>query len=415
MSSSAEINQKPEHTEINDGHEPENRFNSIFEYNRSLFQSSDDAYRESNMLSLVPKYSYPSDESIFEMKETIKELMRHPKGVFLFDDEPRAIGLKLASIDLMNTPKNRKKMYGAFIDAIEPNHISGVILSEEILCYSLDPSAALLESLAWKGILYGVRVDKGVGPLSGKFRDECRTDGLDQLLERLSAYKELGCKFAKWRSVFRISDTTPTHLGLSVNCYAIGKFAAIAQSLNLVSIIEIELISFKTSFLIEHSSKILEKVLVAVLKTLCDFNISIETIIIQTSIPQCTLGCRSGKITTKGLAQTLLNCLKRSLPTATGGITILSGGMSEDLASVTFSTLMYIKDKFSPWPITYAFGKALTHSAFRVWDQEACEVAQEQFRKRVAANALARTGRYKSGTAITVAMNDDLPMHELVH
>ncbi|CAH1389592.1 unnamed protein product [Nezara viridula] len=414
MPSSADISKLIADADENEG-DSDVRFSTVGEYNKSVFAASVNGYKDMMMLSLVPKDPYPSDDSIFEMKDVIENLMCHPKGIFLYDDEPRAIGLILASLDLMNTIKNRKTMYSAFLDAMEPTHISGVILSEEILDYSVEPSVSLLDTLSSKGVLFGVRVDKGVGPLSGKYRDECRTDGLDQLVQRLSSYKKVGCKFAKWRSVFRISDTTPSHLALSVNCNAIGKFSAITQSLSLVPIIEIELISFKTSFIIEQSAKILEKVLIAVVKTLSDFNISIETTIIQTSMPHCTIGCRTGKITTKYLAQTFLNCLKRSLPTATGGVSILSGNMSEDLASVTFSTLMYIKDKYSPWPITFAFGKALTHSAIQVWDQEACKDAQDQFRKRVAANALARTGRYKSGAAVTVAMHDDLPMDELVH
>lgn len=57
----------------------------------------------------------------------------------------------------------------------------------------------------------------------------CRRAGLDGLSERCAQYKKDGADFAKWRSVLKISDTTPSQLAIMENANVLARYASICQ------------------------------------------------------------------------------------------------------------------------------------------------------------------------------------------
>ena len=77
----------------------------------------------------------------------------------------------------------------------------------------------LPELAAHRGIVSGIKVDTGKVALTHEPGDEI-TQGLDGLAKRLSAYKEQGARFAKWRAVYNISDTLPSRLAIEANARA---------------------------------------------------------------------------------------------------------------------------------------------------------------------------------------------------
>lgn len=48
-----------------------------------------------------------------------------------------------------------------------------------------------------KGVLAGIKTDKGLAPIPGSPR-ETTTRGMDTLLERSKGYYQQGARFAKW-------------------------------------------------------------------------------------------------------------------------------------------------------------------------------------------------------------------------
>ncbi|MCH1932221.1 fructose-bisphosphate aldolase, partial [Shewanella sp. A25] len=94
-------------------------------------------------------------------------------------------------------------------DTALSDYISGVILFHETVYQKTDDGTTFPELLKSKGIIPGIKVDKGVVPLFGS-EDECTTQGLDDLAERCAQYKRDGCHFAKWRCVFNIGKNTPS-------------------------------------------------------------------------------------------------------------------------------------------------------------------------------------------------------------
>src|SRR5215813_14232475 len=92
-----------------------------------------------------------------------------------------------------------------------------------------------------RGLLPGIKVDTGAKPLAGS-RDETITEGLDGLRDRLSEYRSMGARFAKWRAVIHITDTLPSAACVSANANALARYAALAQEQGLVPIVEPEVL-----------------------------------------------------------------------------------------------------------------------------------------------------------------------------
>ena len=78
-----------------------------------------------------------------------------------------------------------------------------------------------------------------------------------------------------------------------------------------------------------------------------------------------------------------------ALPPAVTGITFLSGGQSEEEASINLNALN------KPWALTFSYGRALQASALKAWGgkKENLKAAQEQYIKRALANSLACQGQ----------------------
>ena len=63
-------------------------------------------------------------------------------------------------------------------------------------------------------------------------------------------------------------------------------------------------------------------------------------------------------MTAQDIAKATIQTLERTVPSAVPGITFLSGGMSEEEASVNLSVMNSIPRK-GPWSLTFSYGRAL--------------------------------------------------------
>ena len=63
------------------------------------------------------------------------------------------------------------------------------------------------------------------------------------------------------------------------------------------------------------------------------------------------------------IAKATIRTLERTVPSAVPGITFLSGGMSEEEASVNLSVMNSVPRK-GPWSLTFSYGRALQQVFF---------------------------------------------------
>lgn len=72
-----------------------------------------------------------------------------------------------------------------------------MILFEETLLQSDGDGVPFVQVLNGKGVLAGVKTDKGLSPIAESPR-ETTTRGMETLLERSKGYYQQGARFAKW-------------------------------------------------------------------------------------------------------------------------------------------------------------------------------------------------------------------------
>lgn len=145
------------------------------------------------------------------------------------------------------------------------------------------------------------------------------------------------------------------------------------------------------------SQKITEKVLAAVFKALNDKGVLLEGALLKPNM--VTYGQEHADRKSNHVqenAYRTLQALSRTVPPALAGIVFLSGGQSEEEASLNLNAINSIKEIRAPWFLTFSFGRALQNTAVKTWSgkDENFEAASKAFLVRAKANGEAQLGKY---------------------
>ena len=97
------------------------------------------------------------------------------------------------------------------------------------------------------------------------------------------------------------------------------------------------------------------------------------------------------------VAAMTVRTLERSVPASVPGIVFLSGGLSEEAASV-YLNHMNIIDRKAKWNLGFSYGRALQHSCLKQWAGSNIEAGQAALLARARANSEASLGRYVAGS-----------------
>ncbi|GFS80494.1 fructose-bisphosphate aldolase A, partial [Nephila pilipes] len=221
---------------------------------------------------------------------------------------------------------------------------------------------------------------------------------LDDLGSRCAEYYKLGCRFAKWRCVLKIRDHTPSPLNILENANVLARYATECQKNGIVPIVEPEILPDGDHDL-ERCQKVTEKVLAAVYKALSDHHVYLEGTLLKPNMVTPGQSC-SKKYAPQDVAKATVTALQRTVPAAVPGITFLSGGQSEEEASIHLDALNKYPGK-KPWALTFSYGRALQASALKAWagKNESVKAGQDEFIKRAKACSEASLGKYGGGVA----------------
>ena len=205
------------------------------------------------------------------LRKSARELAISPKGILAADESIPTMGKRLSAIKVENSEENRQK-YRTLLcttPGIE-QYISGMILNEETVFQKAPDGTFLVDKLIDRGILAGVKVDKGLKLLPGEL-SQTVTQGLDDLDARCEQFYKQGCRFTKWRAVFFVQEdasgfmVTPSNLAIEENATILARFASISQMNGLVPIVEPEVL-MDGDISIDAASQASESVLAAVVK-----------------------------------------------------------------------------------------------------------------------------------------------------
>jgi len=236
-----------------------------------------------------------------------------------------------------------------------------------------------------------------VKPLAGT-NGETYTQGHDDLDKRCAKYYEMGCRFAKWRAVLKIGANEPSELSIQENARGLARYAAICQENGIVPIVEPEIL-MDGDHSIERCAQVSEKVFGAVVKALNDQNILLEGCLLKPNM--IVQGqAHTKKANAQEIASWTLRVLQRTIPPAMQGIMFLSGGQSEEEASLNLSAMNAMQTK-KPWFVSFSYARALQLSAANTWvgKEENVAAAREKFLARLKANSEAQLGKYGGGAA----------------
>jgi len=333
-----------------------------------------------------------------ELAETAAKIAGPGKGILAVDESTKTIGKRLQSIGIENTEENRRDYRGLLFSAPGlGKYISGAILYEETLYQSDKNGKQFVKTLQEQGIYPGIKVDTGLQPLPGADPIETWCTGLDGLKERAANYYAQGARFAKWRAVLQITETCPSALSLQENAWGLARYARACQESGLVPIVEPEIL-MDGDHNIDRTAAVQEKVLAAVYKALNDNGVFLEGSLLKPSMTVPGAECTE-PVSKEKIAEYTIRTLERTVPPAVPGITFLSGGLSEEEASIYLNTMNTLKRK-GPWSVTFSYGRALQQSTLKTWAGKAENVvaAQNALLARAQANSEANLGKYVAGS-----------------
>ncbi len=295
-----------------------------------------------------------------------------------------------------NSRENRKKFRQMLFEAKGlGQYISGCILFEETLYEKKADGTSFVQLLANEGIVTGIKVDKGQALIMGAAPLETSTEGLDGLAKRCQEYYKAGARFAKWRAVIVIDAASgaPTQLAIDEQTRGLARYASICQENGLCPIVEPEVLMDGTHS-IEVSADVTERVWHSQIKALYDHHLLMEGLLLKPNM------VRSGaeaahQASMAEVAVHTLRVLQRTIPPAIPGVTFLSGGMSEEEATVALNELNRVPGK-RPWNLSFSYGRALQATVLKVWKGQDANwaAAQESLLVRARANSMAQQGMY---------------------
>ena len=333
--------------------------------------------------------------NVEELKSVAQAIVAKQKGVLAADESSPTIKKRFDSIKVESTEENRRRYREILFTTpgIEKN-VGGVILFDETLRQSTKdgiPFAKLLDS---RGIVPGIKVDKGAKALALYPGDKV-AEGLDGLRERLLEYKQLGAKFAKWRAVIEIDEhKIPSAYAIHANAHALARYAALCQELDIVPIVEPEVL-MDGAHSIERCEIVTSRVLEAVFAELDAHRVLFEGMLLKPNMVIPGKKCAQ-QATAQQIAEATMRCFARYVPAAVPGVVFLSGGQSDVEATENLNAMNAMGAH--PWQVSFSYGRALQAPVLAAWkgQESNAAAAQQALQKRCRLNGLARDGKYAS-------------------
>ncbi|NIO43346.1 MAG: fructose-bisphosphate aldolase class I [Burkholderiales bacterium] len=332
--------------------------------------------------------------NIDQLKVVAQQIVAPQKGVLAADESSPTIKKRFDSINLESTEEHRRR-YRELLFTTEgiEQYVGGVILFDETLRQTTRDGTPFPELLSRRGIVPGIKVDKGAKPLA-QYPGERVTEGLDGLRDRLAEYRQLGAKFAKWRAVIDIDeDDIPSQFGVVANAHALARYAALCQEADIVPIVEPEVL-MDGGHDIARCEVVTSNVLEEVFTQLDAHRVVFDGILLKPNMVIAGKKCPR-QASVEEVAEATMRCLNRYVPAAVPGIVFLSGGQSAEDATDHLNAMNTMG--VHPWQVSFSYGRALQAPVLAAWKGQEASFAEAQkaFFKRCKLNGLARDGVYE--------------------
>ena len=331
--------------------------------------------------------------SLDNIEEIASFIVADGKGILAADESNPTCGKRFDSIGVESTEENRRDYREMlFRSKGMKGNIGGVILFDETIRQSSVDGSLLRDLISEQGALPGIKVDKGLQPIED-CPGETVTVGLDGLDERLKEYASMGAKFTKWRAVINIGDSIPTDKCIDANMDALADYAKCAQDNGMVPIVEPEVL-MDGDHNIEECYQATERSLKSLFSHLEKKGVNIKGTLLKPNM--VTSGKdNSNQASIDEVAKKTLDCLIKNVPAELPGVTFLSGGQSDILATAHLDAMNKIGG-FS-WKLSFSYGRALQAPSLKAWGgkSENVFISQDELSHRAEMNKLASLGQWE--------------------
>ena len=332
--------------------------------------------------------------SLNSLEEIASYIVSEGKGILAADESNPTCGKRFDSIGVESTEDNRRDYREMlFRSSGMDGNIGGVILFDETIRQDAKDGTPLVDIISKQGALPGIKVDKGLQPIGDT--EETVTVGLDGLDERLKEYASMGAKFTKWRAVIKIGNNMPTDECIDANMKALADYAKLVQDNGMVPMVEPEVL-MDGSHSIDDCYSATDRSLKSLFRHLEECGVNIKGTILKPNM--VTSGSTaSEQAGIEEVAKKTLDCLMANVPSDLPGITFLSGGQSDILATAHLDAMNKIGG-FS-WKVSFSYGRALQAAALKAWmgKPENMFISQDALSHRAKMNKLASLGEWDHG------------------
>ena len=330
-----------------------------------------------------------------KLEATAREMVASGRGILAMDESTGTCSSRFEKLGVVSTEQNRLSYRQMLVTAPGiSDYISGAILFDETIRQKVNGEIPFASYLDRIGIVPGIKVDKGAKVLAGH-PEEKVTEGLDGLRERLEEYVTLGARFAKWRAVITIGDGIPTDACIMANAHALARYAALCQEAGVVPIVEPEVLMDGTHD-IATCRAITEKTLSVVYEQLDQQGVALGGTVLKPNMVLSGKECLE-QADVDEVAEQTVDCLRATVPSEVGGIAFLSGGQTDEQATLHLNRMNQLEVDL-PWRLTFSYGRALQQAPMKAWSGDNSKQAEVhgEVLKRAMVNAFASKGEYTS-------------------
>ncbi len=345
-------------------------------------------------LSLKEMENIANSTSESNLEMIAASLMVPGKGILAADESGGSIKKKFEALGIEDTAKNRHDYREILLSTPDlEKSITGVILFDETARDTMGDGQSVPDYLISKGIVPGIKVDKGLvdfKDVPGVQPEEKITDGLDDLAKRMREYYQMGLRFAKWRAAFEVKTgenkqlITPSTAAIKENCRVLAEYAAISQSAGIVPIVEPEVV-YDGDYDLEVCDRATGKVLDELFRALNRRGVNLKACILKCNM--VLAGKKNAEQSTPDeVGRATARVLRAHVPSKLAGVVFLSGGQTVEQATENLRSVT--KRKPFPWGVTFSFSRALQGPALEAWagDNNNKKAAWDALSDRLAAN-----------------------------
>jgi len=332
-----------------------------------------------------------------KLHEIAKVLVSPRKGILAADQSPRTMNKQLEALGLPPEAEVRRKYRQLLFTTpgIE-EYVTGVILHDGTIRNHDDDKTQFSDLLIAKGIIPIIKVDMGTVPHHG-FAGEVVTQGLDGLLDRLQEYYDMGARAAKFRTVFTISDSTPSEQNILFDCMTLARYAQLCHEVGIVPIVEPEVL-FSGPHSLQQAEEATTRVLQKLFEILQWYKVDLEGVILKSSM--VLAGSEfSEQTSAPEVAVATVRTFNNSVPPSVPGIVFLSGGQTPQRATENLDAIAELEGQEAnlPWELAFSFSRGLEQPVQEAWQgkEENVQVAQEALLERLRLNSMADQGVYE--------------------